>query len=240
MKRAIFLFAALASAATAAAQTKFQVGLRGGINRATTTLADASTGAYSSASYSGDKSAIFGWQGGAVVEIDFGKFAVQSALLLYQKGEQLHTAAYVSGLAGLSGAETQSTNRYTWLELPINAVYALHGVQVFGGPYVAMGVGGRQKSTMLQTSPFARHAPLYVEEKIEYGASTRNHRFDAGVNFGLGYRKGPLQVQLGYGLGLVNLHQIDPDYTVDSVHNFGEDAAYNRVLQLTGTYFLNL
>jgi hypothetical protein len=240
----ILLTAALLSATPAAGQTTFKLGVRGGLNRSTTTLAGTSTGTYFYyniyASYSGDKSAIFSWQAGTVAEIAFGKFALQPGLLFSQKGEQFHTSAYLSGVAGMSGAETSSINRYNWLELPLNVVYTVHGVQVFGGPYVAMAVGGRQKGTTLQTSPFARYAPLHFEENIEYGTATSNRRFDAGVNFGLGYRKGPIQVQLGYGLGFVNLHQIDSDNPEDVIHNFQEDAAYNRVVQLTGTYFYDL
>ncbi len=240
MKRAIFLLAALATTATAAAQTKFQIGLRGGVNRATTTLDDASTGAYSSAFYSGDKFGIFGWQGGVVAEIDFGKFALQPALLFSQKGEHFQTKAYFVQTSGLSGSESGSINRYNWLEIPVNVVYTVRGVQVFAGPYVAMGMGGRQKGTTLRASPNVRYAPLQFDEPIEYGPNTSNRRLDAGVNFGLGYRKGPVQVQLGYGLGLVNLHQVDADNPVDVVYNFQESAAYNRVFQLTGTYFLQL
>jgi len=48
-----------------------------------------------------------------------------------------------------------------------------------------------------------------------------------------------VQVQLGYGLGLRNLHQPADNGRVAFVHDFGADAAYNRVAQLTGTYFFN-
>lgn len=203
MKRAIFLLAALVSTTTAAAQSKFSIGLRGGINRASTTLDGRSTGSYAFASYSGDKSAIFGWQAGAVIEIAFDNFALQPAVLFSQKGEQFHTGAYVSGVAGRSGSETQSTNRYNWLELPINVVYTVKGVQVFGGPYVAKAVGGRQYGTSIKTYPggLVGYERYDFDEKVKYGSSTENRLFDAGINFGLGYRKGPLQVQLGYGQG---------------------------------------
>ncbi|AWM32716.1 hypothetical protein [Hymenobacter nivis] len=76
------------------------------------------------------------------------------------------------------------------------------------------------------------------DDKISYGPGANSRRFDAGVNFGVGYRQGPLQVQLGYGLGLRNSHQ--GNGTVFYGHNFNADAAYNRVAQLTGTYFFSL
>ena len=108
-------------------------------------------------------------------------------------------------------------------------------------PTYRLGVGGRQRGTnSTYSNGFAGFYRYDFDGKVRYGSNTENRRLDAGVNFGVGYRKGPLQVQLGYGLGLRNLHQIDADATADFVHNFREDAAYNRVAQLTGTYFFQL
>ncbi|GAB3317928.1 outer membrane beta-barrel protein [Hymenobacter humi] len=239
---AIFLLAALAllSAATASAQAKFHLGLRGGGNWATTTLDNASNGSYSGFSHSADKSAMYAWQAGAVLEVAFNKFALQPALLFSQKGERFHTSGYINGFVGTSGFDTESTNRYNWLEMPLNAVYTVRGFQVFAGPYLAVAVGGRQKGTTTRFSPFVRSAPENFTQEIEYGSQSTNRRVDAGVNMGIGYRRGATQVQLGYGLGLRNLHQINPYQTYDLAHDFPADAAYNRVVQLTGTYFFGL
>ena len=111
---------------------------------------------------------------------------------------------------------------------------------------MALGVGGRQRGTFLSASavsPGTTYGPFDIDEKAHYGSDTENRRLDAGVNFGLGYRKGPLQVQLGYGLGLRNLHQrplVNGFHDVASFHNFNADPGYNRVAQLTATYFLEL
>ena len=238
----VFLLVALLSAATAAAQTTYKLGLRGGINQATTTLTGTSTGSSYPFSYSADKAAIYAWQAGAVLEVGFGKFALQPALLFSQKGEQLTSIFSASGVAGFSGTTTRSTNRYNWLELPINLVYTVRGVQFFTGPYAALGVGGRRRGTTLNYSPFARFAPVTFDEKIRYGSDTYNTRLDIGINFGVGYRQGPIQVQLGYGLGLQNLHRTQTDNVVSEFpnHDFSADAAHNRVLQLTGSYFFEL
>ncbi|WP_310391015.1 hypothetical protein [Hymenobacter sp.] len=241
--RTTLLLAALLGAATASAQTTYKLGLRGGLNRATTTLSAASTGyGFSSFSYSADKSAIYAWQAGAVLEVDFGKFALQSALLFSQKGERFNTATSFGGIAGNSGSDTRSTNRYNWLELPVNVVYTVHGFQLFTGPYAALGVGGRRQGTTLNYSPFAKFAPYNFNEKIRYGSDAYNPRLDAGVNFGIGYRQGPVQVQLGYQLGLRTLHReyIDDIIAEFPYHDSSADPAYNRVVQLTGTYFLSL
>ena len=241
--RITFLLAALLGAATASAQPTYKLGLRGGLNRATTTLDAGSTGNdFFNFSYSADKSAIYAWQAGAVLEIGFGKFALQPALLFSQKGERFNTTAFFRGSRGNSGSDTHSTNHYNWLELPVNVVYTVHGFQLFAGPYVALGVGGQRQSVSYNYAPDAKFAPYYFDNKITYGPDTYNSRLDAGVNFGIGYRQGPVQVQLGYGLGLRNLHREYIDYIIAEFpyHNFEADPAYNRVVQLTGTYFFNL
>ena len=236
----LLLFTVLLSAASVAAQPTFRLGLRGGLNRATSTVEPASTSPSSQYYYSASKSAIYAWQAGAVLEVAFRRFALQPALVFSQKGEQFDAVTSISGVAGMSGTAMSTVNRYNWLELPVNVVYTLHGFQVFAGPYVALGVGGRQRGTISGFSPFARFAPQSIDEKAAYGPDSNNRRLDAGVNFGIGYRRGPVQVQLGYGLGLRNLHQGSADQAYDYGHNFNQDAAYNRVVQLTGTYFFTL
>ncbi|MBF9236725.1 PorT family protein [Hymenobacter sp. BT683] len=235
------VLAIVLSAATASAQPSFKLGLRGSVNRATTTLDPANTGTrFSNFSYSADKSAIYAWQAGAVLEIAFDRFALQPTLLFSQKGEQFDAATSMSGVAGVSGSNTHSTNRYNWLELPVNVVYSISNFQLFGGPYAALGIGGRRRGTTLNYSPFVKFAPLHFNEKIRYGSDTDNSRVDAGVNVGIGYRRGPAQLQVAYQLGLVNLHSSEPSLLYDYGHDFARDAAYNRGIQLTGTYFFAL
>jgi len=243
------LFAALVlSAATATAQTTFKLGVRGGLNRALTTVAPSSSATgLNTYERSADKSAIYAWQGGLVLEAAFGKLAVQPALVFSQKGEKFNTSVFYNGIGGGFAVSSTSTNRYNWLELPVNFVYTLHGdhgLQLFAGPYVAMGVGGRQTGTSYLAAPNISYVPYEFENKVTYGSDTSNRRFDAGVNFGLGYRQGPVQVQASFGLGLVNLHQnvpvFDPGFYPATAYNFYADAAYNRVAQLTGTYFFAL
>ena len=245
----LLLAALVCSAATASAQTIFRLGVRGGLNRALTTVASpnyVSGGAY----YSADKSAIYSWQAGLVLEANFNKFAFQPAILFSQKGEKLGAYTSLSGINGISRLQTTSANRYNWLELPLNVVYTLHGdhgLQVFAGPYVALAVGGRQKGTSISYTPIGVAGGFRTtdfNDKISYGSDTNNRRLDVGFNFGLGYRQGPVQIQLSYGLGLRDLHRadppsIDPSFSPFS-HNFNADAAYNRVAQLTGTYFFAL
>jgi hypothetical protein len=232
----------LLSTATASAQTTFRLGVRGGANRALTTVAGASNSPNTFPfSYSADKSTIYAWQAGVVAEANFGKLALQPALIFSQKGEQFRTTIIEGDFVQITDERT-STNRYNWLELPLNVVYTLHGdhgLQVFAGPYVAYAVGGHQEGAATTNGQYLQE----FEGKVSYGPGTNNQRVDIGFNVGLGYRQGPVQVQLGYGLGLRNLHQSGPrsiDPNIWSAHEFNADAAYNRVAQLTGTYFFSL
>ena len=125
--------------------------------------------------------------------------------------------------------------------MTVNVVYTLHGFQVFAGPYMALDVGGRQHGTISGFSPhYIRLMPQYVDEKVDYGPDSNNRRLDAGVNFGIGYQRSPLQMQLGYGLGLWNLHQDNSFQLYNHGYDLNQNAAYNRVAQLTGTYFFKL
>jgi hypothetical protein len=244
----------LLGATSASAQTTFRLGVRGGANRALTTQSAAgnyteNVGSYTN-TFSADKSAMYSWQAGLAFEAGFGKISLQPALVFTQKGETAHTIADGQSSAYYSFGYTEetSTNRYNWLELPLNVVYTPHGdhgFQVFAGPYVALAVGGHRTGTLYNNSNGVRGPVTYpIDERITYGSKTNNRRLDAGVNFGIGYRQGPMQLQLGYSLGLRNLHQANasPVY-VDNLtptHDFTADAAYNRVAQLTGTYFFSL
>ena len=232
----------LLSVATASAQPTFKLGVRGGLNRASSTVEAASISPSSQYYYSASKSAIYAWQAGAVLDVAFHRFSLQPALVFSQKGEQFDAATSISGFAGVSSTEVSTINRYNWLELPVNVVYTRHGFQVFAGPYVALGVGGRQHGTGKNTYSVGilGFQSYDFDGKIHYGPDSNNRRLDAGVNFGIGYQRGPLQMQLGYGLGLRNLHQSNSNQLYYNGHDFNQDAAYNRVMQLTGTYFFKL
>jgi hypothetical protein len=236
--------ALLLSAVAASAQTSFHLGVRGGLNRALTTVDAAGTQDNRPAyAYSSSKSAIYTWQAGAVAEVIFGKISLQPALVFAQKGERFQSSIEQGDLVYASSATT-GTTRSNWLELPLNVVYTIHrdhGLQMFAGPYVALAVGGRQNGIVDSQGMLIFTQPRVFNDALSYGSGTTNRRLDAGVNFGVGFRQGPMQMQAGYGLGLRNLHQADSSFPTSAYyHNFNADAAYNRIIQLTGTYFFTL
>lgn len=199
-----------------------------------------------------------GVQVGATANISFGNFAFQPSLIFTQKGAELKSAGRaVSNGAPFTYAITASP-KLNYLELPLNFVYTTggdHGFQLFAGPYVAMGVGGGGSYTVAFTSTdpdlamFNGNYPGSL--KVEYGTKQNDNsaaqnstnatsapqlvltfrRLDAGLNGGVGYRVGPFQAQLGYGLGLVNFVPSDSN---------GQDTGskgYNRSFQLAANYF---
>ncbi|RZK15823.1 MAG: PorT family protein [Hymenobacter sp.] len=240
-------------AATAHAQTRISIGPRLGGNLATGTFSTIDPAAAAGYNYDYSRSALLGGQVGVAASIGSGHWAVQPALVFTQKGlRQKLTGSYSFG--GVSVQENDQIDcRVHYLELPVNVVYSLgadgNGFQLFAGPYVAIGVGGRATYTLNYTTndpnfpggsdsesqPFAfgnTFAEPDPNSTNSVDADARARRFDAGINAGIGYRRGPLQVQLGYGLGLLN---VQPDYPAS--YQMSNDKGYLRATQLTATYF---
>ncbi|MDO7849339.1 outer membrane beta-barrel protein [Hymenobacter sp. M29] len=138
-----------------------------------------------------------------------------------------------------------------------------HGLQFFAGPYLAVGVGGKANYTISVSgsSPGQPGTTFNESESSSVGfafgnefpdfmtstgggsggtglgsseASAMARRFDAGVAAGVGYRVGPVQAQLGYSFGLLN---VNPDYPAS--YQMPNQAGTLRSLQLTATYFLS-
>jgi hypothetical protein len=239
MKRSATLLATglLLSAATASAQTTFSLGVRGGLNRAQLATRGAGTDYPRRTS---DASALYGWQAGITLEARRGNLALQPALLFSQKGLRFTTTTSVVGFVGTDTWESTGTNRFNWVELPLHLVYTQHGdhgLQLFAGPYVALAVGGHQQGNTTSHSWTSATYDNPIDQKHSYSSLSASKRIDAGLDFGVGYRQGPLQVQLSYGLGLRNLRGLTQRVTSESG---SYDAAYTRVAQLTGTYFFAL
>ncbi|WP_167856466.1 outer membrane beta-barrel protein [Hymenobacter metallicola] len=245
------LAAFLLGASAASAQTTYRLGVRVGGNLATTTEKGPTTRTAANSSSSYSKSPIAAGQVGLVLEIARGNFAFQPALLFSQKGTKIEATNLLTDPA--TGYEFRRsghrTSRYNWLELPLNFVYTMPGttgLQVFAGPYVAIGVGGKVKTAIHNSTndPSILAQPeTHSETKITYGSEDKDtgpasinnfysRRFDTGFNVGLGYRRGPLQVQAGYGLGLLNLR-------TSKAEGNDEQSGFNRVAQLNATYFFD-
>jgi len=205
-----------------------------------------------------ETNSIAGVQVGGVVNIDFGKVAFQPAVLFSQKGaETVLSAEDRSNPPYVSSYKVTAKPQLNYLEIPLNVVYTSggdHGFQLFAGPYLAFGVGGSgsAKVDIESNDPDAINAgavgsfPVsmeveFADQQNDNASNNSNQnslnviatfrRFDAGLNAGVGYRIGAVQIQAGYGLGLVNFVPKDTDGTDTGA------TGYNRVFQFTGTYF---
>jgi len=288
--RYFLLLAGLAAAPAARAQTTVSLGLRLGGNLASrsgtdpaVTLTSGNGTSITNAKQDYRRSALLAPQFGAVLDVRFGKLAVQPAVLFSQKGvdqrlDVTSTNTFSPG-GGFFTTTTTSDQYHTvsrpnYLEIPINLVYTSgtdHGFQLFGGPYVAFGMGGRAEytnegSTKSSSGGFGggssnsyyNFSTTLFQYKDDFPGPSASlvssspgpysafptpfvassgfavaRRFDAGLNAGVGYRRGPLQVQLGYGLGLINQQPGKANFHRDDL-----PAYYQRVAQLTATYFV--
>ena len=203
---------------------------------------------------------ITGLQVGGTLNFDFGTVAFQPSLIFTQKGSELHSSQRLDDRGYKTTVSAVVKPSVNFLELPLNVVYTQggdHGFQLFAGPYVALGVGGggTYKVDINTNDPsFTDFNGSYPGSlKVEFGDrqnanSNLNNgpstgtlaapsltltvkRLDFGLNAGVGYRIGPVQAQLGYGLGLVNF------VPKDTNGNDTGSKGYHRSLQLNATYF---
>jgi hypothetical protein len=191
-------------------------------------------------SYSGptepDSKILFGPQIGLALNAQFGNLALQPAVLFTMKGDKQEETGSMSGVT----YKSEETLRLNYAEIPVNLVYSTNGAdggfQVFAGPYAAFGLSGKLKSKVSATYN-GRTEEDSDEMDVEFTDTDGNENkayvrgLDVGLNFGLGYKVGGVQAQLGYGLGLGNLLTDDPS------GNSPDSKIRNRSIQLGLTYF---
>jgi Outer membrane protein beta-barrel domain len=189
-----------------------------------------------------------GLQAGLSLNAQFGKLAVQPSLLFTQRGGKSTATGSTTYADTTRTFDFRNTARLHYLELPVNLVYSTKGAQggfqVFAGPYVALGLNGRTNSDVdITTQSGAQRTTS--SGAVTYRASFTNKRgkvshvdyiqaLDAGLNFGVCYKLGGLQAQLGYGLGLRNMILDYPD----GQSPLPEGKSYNRGLHFSLAYFL--
>jgi Outer membrane protein beta-barrel domain len=209
---------------------------------------------------------LIGAQFGMALNARFGNLSVQPALLYSMKGCKTDDTFEATSTAGGQGVSISSvsktpitgTTSLGYVEIPINLMYTTggdKGFQVFAGPYIGFGIGGKDKtdatkSTITTTTTLpgvptttttssadiaAIDSDVVFKSDVKDGDDPLKSYYstpDFGLNFGIGYLVNNVQVQAGYGLGLSNLM---PKYAGKTP----DDKGQNRVIQITGTYFFN-
>lgn len=132
---------------------------------------------------------------------------------------------------------------FNYLEIPINFAYKINDFQIYAGPYLAIGIGGKNKWDLTykydgdeySESDEYNFKPVFGEvgegdlddDEDAYSA------LDYGLNLGVGYQTGPILINAGYSLGLGNL---TPAYEGDD-DDRGDYKISNRVISLSVSYF---
>lgn len=230
----LFLFASsILLAGTTQAQTTFSIGPHVGLNVAT---------AHLPVNYEKPYTSRAGLEAGLTGTLQAGHFAFQPSVLFTQKGY-----GRASSLVTIDTPITFDEQvRLNYLTVPLNLAFTLgragQGLQVFAGPYVSMLLGGNYARQIHFTayrggvsydtdlSGKVKPASVVSDSDNEY-----SKRFDTGLQAGIGYRLGGLQVQAGYSVGLRNLAT---QYRDAAGYTYNEPGYYNRAWQVSLSYLV--
>lgn len=210
----IFLTATIAIICTNAthAQTPISIRPEVGINLANETLKLGDD--------KQDTKMLIGIKGGGFVKIPI-------VAGLYVEPGIIYSGKGVKTTTDLLGFKTEYTNTLNYFELPVNIGYNFDffgkedgsGLFITAGPYVGYAFGGKSK---YETSPDPVFVPASGDEKMKFGSDiTETKPLDFGVNFGLGYQISMgLYIRAQYGLGLMNLSNVDNSTMKNNVISF--------------------
>ena len=130
---------------------------------------------------------------------------------------------------------------YNYLEIPINVAYKINDLQIFAGPYIAFGLGGREKRKIEfdgetleeKTKLKPKFGKLNDDDFEDESEDDYDYfkAFDFGLNLGVGYAFGPISVNAAYSLGLGNvITKYEGDEDTD------KEKFSNRVFSLSLAY----
>jgi hypothetical protein len=217
-------------------QAQMKFGLKAGINAAGIKQN------FNSSQDEYDTNMRLGFHIGATVDYGVSDvLSVQPGLLLSSKG-------YSSDLKdGLDDDETikgYDRHSFNYLEIPINFAYKMNDLQFYAGPYLAFGIGGKNKwdytyewdgDSENYSDEYAYKAILGDVGEGDLGDDEEAYSaLDFGLNLGVGYETGPILLNLGYSLGLGNL---TPGYEDYDDYDPNDYKISNRVITISASYF---
>ena len=169
----------------------------------------------------------------------------------------IRSGAYFISKGSAFDVEGNNNIKLNYLEVPINLVYKIIRVQIFGGPYLALGLGGKAKYDYTLTVDGLnvefegenKYKPVFG--KAECSATTSYFKaFDFGIKGGIGYELKSFVISIAYSLGLRNLQPelkgggdcltLDPDISLPpgSVVELPELSKKHRLISLNLSYKL--
>ena len=181
-----------------------------------------------------------GFQLGGVVDYAINKkISLQSGLSFTSKGFNTENSDSEDGYS----SKSSSSANFNYLEIPFQVAYRINNFQIYAGPYIAFGIGGKSKSdySYSYTDPYSGETysdsdsnesklkPVFGEitDSDEFADDEEPfNAFDSGLNFGIGYQVGPVIINAGYSLGFSNIIRYEGmDFKVK-----------NRVITISATY----
>lgn len=193
-----------------------------------------------------DTKPLLGLRGGLTLDLKIpGPIGIGSGLIYSTKGYQTDVESEYN-----EGDGTQKLS-VGYLELPVHLKYNIAVLNIYAGPYVAMGIHGKQKNDFSYQDE-TTGAEIDIEddmdveftseadEDFDYTKNVPVKGTDMGLNFGLGVKLAKIGVNAGYSMGFSN---ISPDRTgVDALGNEvtidGDDfSAKTSALQVGLTYY---
>jgi hypothetical protein len=234
----ILIISSLFLATAAQAQVTFSIGPKVGYSLSTASFHVSDYPDYFS-TFSSYRSGV---EAGVLAQIGFGDhWAVQPALLYARKAPSYGTSSYYQ--PNNYGYHQQYTLGLNYLLLPINVLYSQRangqGKQMFIGPYMGWLLSGtyRVQSNEGRGEPKAG-GPAYdgtVEAGDTYVNSSRYaiRGLDAGLQMGVGYGLGALQLQASFSLGLRN---VGAAYAPNALHDYEAPVIRTRGFQLSAAY----
>lgn len=191
-----------------------------------------------------------GFHLGVIADVPFSdNFSFQPGLLYSSKGYNLDIEKSMENILGEPLPDGASIDGYfrgtfNYIEVPLNFAFKANDFQIFAGPYVALGLSGKQKYDFtIKYMGFSssdddemKLKPVFGEVKAEDLDDDEDAftALDYGINAGVGYKVGPVLIQAGYSLGLGNM---TPLYEGDSDSDRADYKISNRVITLSASFF---
>lgn len=219
MKKSILAVVAIAAMAVSAKAQDNKYYLKAGFNMAN--VSTSKDGSYD------NSTSLPSFHAGFMADLPLGTLlSVQPGLLFTGKGSKVETGSSSDAIY-----YKNSVNPY-YIELPVNLtanIPLVDGESKFfigAGPYAAVGIGGKYKSTFKTPGgtinsdgkiEFTNDDPTTAEE--EGAGLGRMKRFDYGINGTAGFAFKNLLVSINYGHGLAKLNSGSDNTTNDSNKN---------------------
>jgi hypothetical protein len=189
MKKLRLTVAVMMLAIVTSVSAQVNLGIKGGVNMSNLVYDDEID----------DNNPKIGFNVGLALDYEFvPSSAIQTGLFFSTKGFKAEDASL----------DVEYTENLMYLQIPVHYAYKLEvtpGTRIVfhAGPYAALGVGGSRKAKVGDLSG------EWDVDKI-FGDSDGQYKpFDAGLGLGVGAEFGPVLLDLGWDMGLVNISNRD-------------------------------